>query len=77
MRDLDLVPQSAIDEALRNPARYGGWSQLQNPNVPRGPSNQPRCCLCLRNVNRHRYHASYNPLVWYAGCPKPGLPAQP
>jgi hypothetical protein len=74
MRDLDLVPQKDIDEALRNPQKYRGWGTTLNPNVPMGPANPPRCCLCLLNVNRHRYHPTWNPLVWYAGCPKPGQP---
>ncbi len=62
------VPDVAIQAALANPRRIGGFEQARNPNKPASPLNPPRIHLSLRNPNVP-YHPIFNRLTWVAGCP--------
>jgi hypothetical protein len=68
----DTLP-GIVNPILLDPGSVAGWSQLSNPNVPEGPMNTRRCCLCLHDVSRP-FDARFNPLEWKAGCPCPGEP---
>lgn len=61
------VPRSAIDAALADPSRIGGWDQLMNPNIPESPTNTRRRSLTLADPGK-RYDAMWNALVFKAGC---------
>jgi hypothetical protein len=62
------VPQAVVDDAVANPARYGGWRKPLDAGKPVGPLNPLRTCLSLRDPGGP-YHALFNGLLWRVGCP--------
>ena len=62
------VPASAIDAALANPGKIGGYNRLRDENKPASPMNPRQIYLTLCNPNV-QYDAVWNPLCFKAGCP--------
>ncbi len=63
-----LVPRQAIDDALANPGRVGGWGQRCNPGLPPGPFNALRTTLGLTAPSKP-YHPLFNGVEYKCGCP--------
>lgn len=61
------IPQAAIDGALADPSRVGGWNLPCRIGHPISPLNPPRRRLDLRNVNQP-WHPVFNGLVFKCGC---------
>ncbi len=62
------VPPSAIDAALANPNKVGGYNRLRDENKPASPMNPRQVNLSLLNPSVP-YHPLFNPLHFRAGCP--------
>ena len=69
----NMMPPAQINAIIMNPGSVEGWGKLQYPAVPISPFNQPRCCLCVKDVGKP-YHPLWNGLSWHSGCPCPGAP---
>ena len=61
------LPQAAIDAALADPSRVGGWGVPCRVGQPLGPMNPPRRWLDLRNGNLP-WHPVFNGVVFKCGC---------
>lgn len=62
------VPESVVNDALANPARYYGWQMPLDPGKPVSPFNPLRSCLALHHVGLD-YHPTWNKPAWRVGCP--------
>ncbi|MFN8423695.1 MAG: vWA domain-containing protein [Anaerolineae bacterium] len=61
------LPRAAIDAAMAEPARIGGWGVPCRAGQPVGPSNPLRRWLDLRNSNQP-WHPVFNGVVFKCGC---------
>lgn len=61
------IPKAAIDAALADPSRVGGWGVPCRVGQPLGPMNPPRRWLDLRNGNLP-WHPVFNGVVFKCGC---------
>jgi|GEM_PF-6714545 len=67
IREVIIVVTAAIDAALADPSRVGGWGQPCRLGQPLGPMNPPRRWLDLRNGNLP-WHPVFNGVVFKCGC---------
>lgn len=61
------LPRAAIDAALADPTRIGGWGVPCRAGQPVGPMNPLRRWLDLRNANLP-WHPVFNGVVFKCGC---------
>lgn len=61
------LPRAAIDAALADPTRIGGWGVPCRVGQPVGPMNPLRRWLDLRNANQP-WHPLFNGVVFKCGC---------
>ncbi|MEO8082184.1 MAG: vWA domain-containing protein [Ardenticatenales bacterium] len=66
-RLMNRLPRAAIDAALADPTRVGGWGVPCRVGQPVGPMNPLRRWLDLRNANLP-WHPVFNGVVFKCGC---------
>lgn len=62
------VPAAAINAAIANPGRIGGYNLPRDPGKREGPHNPLRTWLSIHCYHKP-YHPLYNSLEFKVGCP--------